>query len=81
MTYSSAEITIEMMQLICPVCAIPSEYDPETNKQTTITQNSILFRQSHIWKLDWIAGFFYLDTEIDISIRERLDLNLAVLIQ
>jgi iron complex outermembrane receptor protein len=24
-------------------------------------------------KLDWIAGFFYLDTEIDISIRERLD--------
>ena len=26
-------------------------------------------------KLDWIAGFFYLDTEIDISIRERLDFD------
>ena len=53
---------------------LPSEYDPETNKQTTITQEfNIVSAEPYMGKLDWIAGFFYLDTEIDISIRERLD--------
>ena len=57
-----------------PFAQLPSEYDPETNKQTTITQEfNIVSAQPYMGKLDWIAGFFYLDTEIDISIRERLD--------
>ena len=57
-----------------PFAQLPSEYDPETNKQTTITQEfNIVSAEPYMGKLDWIAGFFYLDTEIDISIRERLD--------
>ncbi len=57
-----------------PFAQLPSEYDTETNKQTTITQEfNIVSAEPYMGKLDWIAGFFYLDTEIDISIRERLD--------
>ena len=57
-----------------PFAQLPSEYDPETNKQTTVTQEfNIVSAEPYMGKLDWIAGFFYLDTEIDISIRERLD--------
>ena len=53
---------------------MPSEYDPETNKQTTITQEINLVSSEPIFgKLDWVAGLFYLNTEIEISILERLD--------
>ena len=59
---------------LAPFAQLPSEYDPETNKQTTITHEfNIVSAEPYMGKLDWIAGFFYLDTEIDISIRERLD--------
>ena len=59
-----------------PFAQLPSEYDPETNEQTTITQEfNIVSSEPYLGKLDWIAGFFYLDTEIDISIRERLDFD------
>ena len=57
-----------------PFALLPSEYDPETNKQTTVTQEINLVSSERLFgKLDWIAGFFYLDTEIEISILERLD--------
>ena len=57
-----------------PFALLPSEYDPETNKQTTITQEINLVSSEPIFgKLDWVAGFFYLNTEIEISILERLD--------
>ena len=57
-----------------PFALLPSEYDPETNKQTTITQEINLVSSEPIFgKLDWVAGFFYLNTEIEISIVERLD--------
>lgn len=59
---------------LAPFAQLPSEYDPETNKQTTVTQEfNIVSAEPYMDKLDWIAGFFYLNTEIDISIRERLD--------
>ena len=61
---------------LAPFAQLPSEYDPETNKQTTITHEfNIVSAEPYMGKLDWIAGFFYLDTEIDISIRERLDFD------
>ena len=57
-----------------PFAQLPSEYDPETNKQTTTTQEiNIVSSEPLFGKLDWIAGLFYLDTEIEISILERLD--------
>jgi iron complex outermembrane receptor protein len=61
---------------LAPFAQLPSEYDPETNKQTTITHEfNIVSAEPYMGKLDWIAGFFYLDTEIEISIRERLDFD------
>jgi len=57
-----------------PFALLPSEYDPETNKQTTITQEINLVSSEPVFgKLDWVAGLFYLNTEIEISILERLD--------
>ena len=57
-----------------PFALLPSEYDPETNKQTTVTQEiNLVSSEPAFGKLDWIAGLFYLDTEIEISILERLD--------
>ena len=59
------------------VFQIPSLYDPETNKQTTITQEVNLVSVDPLFgKLDWVAGLFYLDTEVEISILERLDFGL-----
>ena len=59
------------------VFQIPSLYDPETNKQTTITQEVNLVSVDPLFgKLDWVAGLFYLDTEVEISILERLDFDL-----
>lgn len=53
-----------------------SEFDPETNVQETITQEINLISNEPLFgKLDWIVGAFYLDTEVDILIREELDQN------
>ncbi len=57
-----------------PFTILPSYYDAETNEQTTFTQEINLISADPLFgKLDWVAGVFYLDTEIDISILERLD--------
>ena len=57
-----------------PFALLPSEYDPETNKQTTVTQEiNLVSSEPMFGKLDWVAGLVYLDTEIEISILERLD--------
>ena len=46
----------------------------KTNEQTTFTQEiNLISNQSLFGKLDWVAGVFYLDTKVDISILERLD--------
>jgi iron complex outermembrane receptor protein len=55
---------------------IISEYNPETNKQSTKTfEINIISNEPLMDKVDWILGAFYLDTEIDIAIREELDSN------
>ena len=55
---------------------LPAVFDPETNRQKTFTQEFNLISAEPLWgKLDWVAGVFYLDTEIDILIREYLDID------
>jgi len=62
------------LDFLPPFAQLPSSYDPETNKQTTITQEVNLVSSEPLFgKLDWLAGLFYLDTEVEISILERLD--------
>ena len=62
------------LSFLPPFALLPSEYDPETNKQTTVTQEvNLVSAEPMFGKLDWVAGFFYLNTEIEISILERLD--------
>ena len=51
-----------------------SYFNPETNKQTTYTQEfNLISNDSFFGMLDIVAGAFYLNTEVDISIRELLD--------
>ena len=62
------------LDFLPPFAQLPSSYDPETNKQTTITQEVNLVSSEPLFgKLDWVAGIFYLDTDVEISILERLD--------
>jgi iron complex outermembrane receptor protein len=59
-----------------PFAQLQSAFDPETNVQTTFTQElNIISGEPLFGTVDWIAGVFYLDTEVDVSIRERLDFN------
>ena len=53
-----------------------SQFNPENNVQTTFTQEiNIISNQPLFGKLDWLVGMFYLDTDIDITIREELDVG------
>ena len=55
---------------------LPSIFDPETNRQKTFTQEVNLISAEPLFgRLDWTAGVFYLDTEVDILIREYIDFN------
>lgn len=55
---------------------LPAIFDPETNRQKTFTQELNLISSEPLFgRLDWTAGVFYLDTEIDILIREYIDFN------
>ena len=55
---------------------LSSVFDPETNRQKTFTQELNLISSEPLFgKLDWVAGVFYLDTEIDILIREYIDFD------
>jgi iron complex outermembrane receptor protein len=53
-----------------------SVFNPEINIQTTFTQElNIISNEPLFGKLDWIVGAFYLDTDIEITIREELDVG------
>ena len=56
-----------------PFRLVPSVFDPEINRQRTFTQEFNLISQSADGKFDWVLGVFYLDTEVEVSIREYLD--------
>jgi iron complex outermembrane receptor protein len=64
------------LAVLAPFAQLPSVYVPETNKQKTVTQEINLISGNPLFgKMDWVAGVFYLDTEVEISIRELLDFN------
>lgn len=53
-----------------------SQFNPENNVQTTFTQEvNIISNEPLFDKLDWLVGVFYLDTDIEITIREELDVG------
>jgi len=53
-----------------------SAFNPEINIQTTYTQElNVISNEPLFDKLDWIVGAFYLDTDIEITIREELDVD------
>ena len=55
---------------------LPSIFHPEANHQKTFTQEFNLVSSAPLFdRLDWAAGIFYLDTEVDIFIREYIDFN------
>lgn len=57
-----------------PFAQLPSYFAPEENRQKTFTQEvNLISAEPAFGKLDWVAGVFYLDTEVDIVIRELLD--------
>ncbi len=54
----------------------PAIVDPEINRQKTLTQELNLISAEPLFgRLDWVAGVFYLDTEVDIVFREYIDFN------
>ena len=57
-----------------PFTLPPAFYNPETNRQKTRTQEFQLISAQPVGRLvDWVAGFFYLGTAVDITIREYID--------
>ena len=57
-----------------PFTILPAIYDPWFNQQRTITQEIQLVSMGPwMGKLNWIAGYFFLDTDVDVSIREYID--------
>lgn len=53
-----------------------SQFNPEINVQSTITQEiNIISNEPLFGKLEWLVGVFYLDTDIEITIREELDVD------
>lgn len=53
-----------------------SEFDPENNLQTTFSQEfNIISNQRLFDKVDWLFGVFYLDTDIEVTIREEVDVD------
>jgi iron complex outermembrane receptor protein len=53
-----------------------SQFNPENNIQTTFTQEiNIISNEPLFGKLDWLVGMFYLDSDIEITIREELDVG------
>ncbi len=79
-SYQNDEIAIQRdndrhdYRTLPPFFLLQSYFDPETNEQKTTTQEfNLISNEPAFGRLDWVAGIFYLDTEVDISILERLD--------
>ncbi|REL32316.1 TonB-dependent receptor [Thalassotalea euphylliae] len=53
-----------------------SAFLPEINNVETFTHEiNLISNEPAFGKLDWIVGAFYLDTDIEVTIREELDAN------
>ena len=54
---------------------LPAAFE-QHNRQQTFTQELNLISDTPLFgRLDWVAGVFYLNTEVDIFIREYIDFN------
>ena len=60
-----------------PFALVPAVFDPETNRQTTRTHELHFISGEPLERgssrFEWVAGVFFLDTAVDILIREYLD--------
>ena len=55
---------------------LPAAVEPETQRLETFTQEINLISSEPLFgRLDWTAGVFYLDTEVDLVFREYIDFN------
>ena len=59
-----------------PFTILGGSFDPEVDEQETITNEIYFVSNEQLFdRIDWIAGFFHLDSEVDVTILERLDKN------
>ena len=57
-----------------PFTILPAKYDPWHNNQRTLTQEFLLTSITPLLdKIDWIAGYFYFQTDVAIVIEEYID--------
>lgn len=57
-----------------PFTILPSKYDPWNNNQRTLTQEFLLTSITPLFdKMDWIAGYFYFQTDVALAIEEYID--------
>ena len=57
-----------------PFTILPAAYDPWYNNQRTLTQELLLTSTAPLFdKVDWIAGYFYFQTDVSIVIEEYID--------
>ena len=57
-----------------PFTILPAAYDPWHNNQNTITQEFLLASTTPLFdSIDWIAGYFYFQTDVAIILEEFID--------
>ena len=53
-----------------------SQFNPENNVQTTFTQEFNFISNERLFdKVDWLFGAFYLNSDIEVTIREEVDVD------
>lgn len=62
------------LDVLPPFTILPAAYDPWHNNQRTLTQEFLLSSTKPLLdRVDWIAGYFYFQTDVAIVIEEFID--------
>ena len=62
------------LTVLPPFTILPAAYDPWHNNQRTLTQEFLLSSTTPLFDtIDWIAGYFYFQTDVAIVIEEFID--------
>lgn len=62
------------LNLLPPFTVLPAAYDPWHNGQRTLTQEVLVTSTTPLYdRIDWIAGYFYFQTDVAIVIEEFID--------
>ncbi len=62
------------LNVLPPFTILPAIYDPWHNNQRTLTQEIQLTSTTPLFdRIDWIAGYFYFQTDVAIVIEEYID--------